>query len=257
MKRLAIFAILFLAAFARGDVQVVPPGSSLTGGGASLGSANTFTQNQTISGNSTSLTLGTTTPNSALILSAQSGSTQSLIIRDSGATQYSIAFDRGNNRMTFTGPTAFSYFSGTVASQKFFVNSAPWATGGPGRKTLVDATATTVLRAAMDQDRHSGGVLNFVAQSKDATTFQTTSGIITWAAVDTTIGAGGETCAVQLVGTNATAASAGTLTCTAAQATGTDYCDIQLNCDTSIVTPTQFIAFIWFLYPGASSPVAQ
>jgi hypothetical protein len=113
-------------------------------------------------------------------------------------------------------------------------------------KTLTDASATTFLQIAGLGAHGSAGVQVFWSVSAtNGTDDQMTTGSLWASVVNTTVGAGGETCATGLVGTNVSAASTGTLTCTVTQATGTDLCDLRLNCDSSLdVSPTLFYSWL-------------
>jgi hypothetical protein len=106
-------------------------------------------------------------------------------------------------------------------------------------RTLTNSTATAVVRiAGLGAHDTAGGTVVFSVRTSDGTDDGSTSGEFAWAFVNTTAGAGGETCTASLLGTNATASSAGVLTVTADTATGTDSCDLRLTSTQTVMTPT-------------------
>lgn len=123
-----------------------------------------------------------------------------------------------------TGTTAQSYFPAIRVVSK-----------AKGLSTTSATTTTFVRVAGLGAHDAAGGAINFTVRVTDGTNDQMLSGIIRWSFVNTTAGAGGETCGAAVVGTvdataaNGGAASAGTASAVAATTTGTDLCDIQIT----------------------------
>jgi hypothetical protein len=103
-----------------------------------------------------------------------------------------------------------------------------------GFRALVDATATTVFTVTTGNDVACSGTAEVTVEAQDGTDVQATRAVISWAAVDTTAGAGGEACASGLIGTNVSAASSGTLTVTTDATTGTDLCNVRVTATGSL-----------------------
>lgn len=103
-----------------------------------------------------------------------------------------------------------------------------------GLRALTDATATTVFTVTTGNDLSCGGTLFFTVEAADAANQQTVSGSVAFAAADNAAGAGGEACNASLIGTNATAATSGTLVVTSDATTGTDLCNIRLTATGSL-----------------------
>jgi hypothetical protein len=114
-------------------------------------------------------------------------------------------------------------------------------TAGGAKKTLTDATLTTVFRVPVASDTAAGGLVDFQVYATNGTAHQQVIGTLQFGAVaeGTT-----ETCGTPTVqGTPYTNVTTGTLTCTFAcdTATPTNGADIQFNCDTSLnVSPTLY-----------------
>lgn len=110
-------------------------------------------------------------------------------------------------------------------------------------KALTDATATTVFTVTgLGAHIRTGGSWDLCVDAGDGTNDQEACCRAEWSAVDTTAGAGGETCGVFLDATCSAllrgAASSGTLSVTADATTGTDTCNYRLNADTSLTATT-------------------
>ncbi len=101
-------------------------------------------------------------------------------------------------------------------------------------RALTDATATTVFTVGTGNDVSCGGTLFFTVEAADAANQQSTTGSVNFAAADNAAGAGGEACSAAVTGTNATAATSGTLTVTSDATTGTDLCNIRLTATGSL-----------------------
>lgn len=110
-------------------------------------------------------------------------------------------------------------------------------------KALVDATATAVFTVSgLGAHTRTGGLWDLCVEAGDGTNDQVACCQASWNAVDTTAGAGGETCTVFLLATCSAllsgAASSGTLTVTADTATGTDTCSYRLTATGSLTETT-------------------
>jgi hypothetical protein len=102
--------------------------------------------------------------------------------------------------------------------------------------STTSATTTTFLQiGGLGAHGAASGTVEFGIRITDGTNDQALSGIMRWSFVDTTAGAGGETCGAAVIGTvdataaNGGAASSGTASAVAATTTGTDVCNIQIT----------------------------
>lgn len=106
-------------------------------------------------------------------------------------------------------------------------------------RTLTTDTDTTVFTVSgLGAHARTGGLWEFTVEAGDGTNDQVATCIAKWSAIDTTAGAGGETCGIFLVGTCSAlldgAASSGTFSVAVAQTTGTDTCNFRLNATSSL-----------------------
>jgi hypothetical protein len=108
---------------------------------------------------------------------------------------------------------------------------------------LTDGATSIVQITGLGAHVRSGGSIDFCVQAADASNDQVACGRSYWAAVDTTAGAGGETCANLLDGLTVSAAvsgaaSSGTLTVTTDATTGTDVCNLRITPTGSLTETT-------------------
>lgn len=115
---------------------------------------------------------------------------------------------------------------------------------------LTSASAATVFTVTgLGAHKRTAGTWDFTVEASDGTNDQAVSCSAEWAAVDTTAGAGGETCANTLTQTTCSCAagfgacSAGTLAVTVAATTGTDLCNIRVTSTTSLTATTHRILY--------------
>jgi hypothetical protein len=125
-----------------------------------------------------------------------------------------------------------------------------------GFRTLTDGTATTVFTVTTGNDISCGGTVFFTVEAADAANQQTVAGSVAFAAADNAAGAGGEACNASLIGTNATAATSGTLLVTADATTGTDLCNIRLTATGSLTETVGPRARYSIVFNPASSSCA-
>ena len=152
----------------------------------------------------------------------------------------------GNLRIQTAVPVTTGTTAQILADRELFV-------GKP--RSVADNTATTLFTITLGDDTDGGGIVDFCSMATSATTDrQKTCGQIAFSGVDVTAGAGGETCAAAITGTNSTAVSVGALTVTAAATTGTDLCNIQITSDSSL-NVAHIVRYSVRLHPSASTVV--
>jgi hypothetical protein len=160
--------------------------------------------------------------------------------------------------------------TGTAAGGPIVLRRSPAIASGTTAQTLVDAqrvcskavtltnsTATIVaVISGLGAHQATGGQLFFGVRTSDATNDAQSSGMLSWSFIDTTAGAGGETCAVSVTGVNSSVSSSGTLTVTADTTTGTGICNLRLTSTQSVMTPTTNEAYVTIIQNGALGTLA-
>lgn len=110
---------------------------------------------------------------------------------------------------------------------------------GPATNTLTESVATSAAQIAVPQTAGSNfadAFFHYAVYATDGTDTQTLRGSVYLAAINK---AGTESCAVTLAGTEANAASSGTLVCTLTCVTGlTDVVRLAFNCTSSLSQTT-------------------
>lgn len=118
-------------------------------------------------------------------------------------------------------------------------------------RTLTTDTATTVFTVTgLGAHIRTGGLWAFTVEAGDGTNDQIATCEVRWSAIDTTAGAGGETCTVFLHDTCTAAlsgaASSGTLAVTTDTTTGTDTCNYRLTATSSLTETVLQSTYIVF-----------
>lgn len=193
---------------------------------------------------------------------------------NNGAVGYLATFGSGAGG-EFSGiPLANATILNTdnsVSALLLNTNNAPVAIGvanvqrefiEDGSKTLVNTTATTTFQiTGLGAHVRSGGTVNFCVEAADASNDQVACGDAHFGAVDTTAGAGGETCFSAVVGTVSAvasgAASSGTLTVTSDATAGTDLCNIRFTASSSLTPTTLRVTYHVFLNTRAGVVTPQ
>jgi hypothetical protein len=124
-----------------------------------------------------------------------------------------------------------------------------------GAKAVTNNSNTSVVDIGIAASQMAGGTVSFNCESTDATNFQATAGQINFAGVNK---AATMTCSAAVTGTNATAASSGTLAVTATATTGTALCHVQVNCNSSLTPSSGYprITYTVMLNSGFAATVA-
>jgi hypothetical protein len=124
-----------------------------------------------------------------------------------------------------------------------------------GAKAVTNNSNTSVVDIGIAASQMAGGTISFACESTDATNFQATAGQINFAGVNK---AATMTCSAAVTGTNATAASSGTLAVTATATTGTALCHVQVNCNSSLTPSSGYprITYTVMLNSGFAATVA-
>lgn len=143
--------------------------------------------------------------------------------------------------------------TGTGGGGNILVRTAPRGSTGSAQNTpsdrlvlaakqvtLTESSATPILDVAVPSGSVAGGEVLYTIRADDATDFQALTGRVQWSAVNK---GGTLTAAINLVGTETTAVSAGTLTNTATITTGVNLITINLNAVSSL-TQTTLYAYV-------------
>lgn len=122
-----------------------------------------------------------------------------------------------------------------------------------GQITLTDGAATTIATIALSAGQRAGGVLTYSIEVTDATDFQVLTGVVSFAAVDKAGTLTAEAIEALTTTTANAESSISTLTNTWTVSDGTNAFSIQVNANSSLVSPTIVIRFELDLFGNAAT----
>lgn len=150
----------------------------------------------------------------------------------------------GNLRLQTAPAGASGSTANTLADRMTFIAKA---------RALTESSPTTFVLINVAPGKAAGGVVDYCVHANDATDFQNRCGVVDFAVVNK---AGTMTCSTpNVLGTEATALSAGTLSNTFTLASGANLCGIQANATSSLTQTTLEVRYSVVLHgEGTVSP---